>query len=40
MKNYKILAEYYNRDNLVYDIVETSEGKVITMKKDTLDKYK
>lgn len=40
MKNYKILAEYYNRDNLVYYIIETSEGKVITMKKDTLDKYK
>ena len=40
MKNYKILAEYYNGDSLVYYIVETSEGKVITMKKDTLDKYK
>ena len=40
MNNYKILAEYYNRDNLVYYIIETSEGKVITMKKDTLDKYK
>ena len=40
MKNYKILEEYYNRDSLIYYIIETSEGKEKKKKKDTLDKYK
>ncbi len=40
MNNYKILAEYYNKDMFVYYIIETSEGKIITMKKETLDKYR
>jgi hypothetical protein len=36
MKNYKILAEYYNKEKLIYYIVETEDGKVVTVKEENL----
>ena len=36
MNNYKILAEYYNKEKLIYYIVETEDGKVVTVKEENL----
>lgn len=36
MENYKILAEYYNKEKLIYYIVETEDGKVVTVKEENL----
>jgi hypothetical protein len=36
MNNYKILAEYYNKEKLIYYIVETEDGEVVTVKKENL----
>lgn len=36
MNNYKILAEYYNKEKLIYYIVEIEDGKVLTVKEENL----
>ena len=36
MNNYKILAEYYNKEKLIYYIVETEDGEVVTVKEENL----
>lgn len=39
-KSYKILAEYYNEENeLVLYIVINKYGKVIQVKKETLERW-
>ena len=37
MKNYKILAEYYNRDSLVYYIIESPMGKELDLYIKTIE---
>lgn len=36
MISYKILAEYYNKEKLIYYIVETEDGKIVTVKEENL----